>query len=301
MPQRRLIDLHTHTTASDGSLAPAELIAAADRIALAAVAVTDHDTLAGLAEARAAAADCPDMRLAVGVEVSAIFPGGTMHMLGLGIDEAAPSLNDLLNVLATGRRERNPSIVAKLNALGLAIEMTDVVAMAKLQGGTAEIVSRNHIAEALVRAGHVKNRTEAFDRYLGAGCPAYVDRTRLSPGETIAAIHAADGVAVLCHPAQLKYNNDAHLETIVRALVDCGLDGLEAYHSDHTARQTRHYIDLARRLGLIITGGSDFHGAGKPDVRPRASQRSAASQSSIGVPHVPADIISPELAERIYL
>ena len=117
---------------------------------------------------------------------------------------------------------------------------------------------------------------------------AYVKRTRLSPPDTIAAIHDAGGVAVLCHPPQLKCNNDAQLETIVRGLIDSGLDGLEAYHSDHTDRQTRHYIDLAKRLGLVITGGSDFHGAGKPDVR-------------LGVPRVPASIIPPQLAERIYL
>jgi len=288
MTQRRLIDLHTHTTASDGSLAPGELMAAADRIGLAAVAVTDHDTLAALAEARAAAADCPDMRLAVGVEVSAISPTGTMHMLGLGIDEAAPSVRELLNVLATGRRERNPKIVAKLNELGLAIEMSDVVAMAEAQGGTAEIISRNHIAEALVHLGHVGKRQEAFDRYLASGGPAYVDRARLAPADTIAAIHGAGGLAVLCHPPQLKCNNDAHLETIIRGLMDCGLDGIEAYHSDHTGRQTRHYIDLAKRLDLVITGGSDFHGTGKPNVQ-------------LGVPRVPADIISPQLAERIYV
>ncbi len=247
-----MIDLHTHTTASDGSLTPAELIALADRTNLAAIAVTDHDTLAGLADARAAADDCPDLRLAVGVEVSAIFPGGTMHILGLGIDEAAPSVNELLGTLAQGRRERNPKIVAKLNELGLAIEMNDVVAIAAEQGGTAEIISRNHIAEALVRLGHVAKRQDAFDRYLASGCPAYVDRTRLAPADTLAAIHEADGVAVLCHPPQLKYQNDAHLETIVRELMDHGLDGLEAYHSDCSDQQTRHYIDLAKRLGLAV-------------------------------------------------
>ena len=288
MTTRRLIDLHAHTTASDGSLTPTELLALADLRNLAAIAVTDHDTLAGLAEARAAAADYPQMRLAVGVEVSAIFPGGTMHILGLGIDEAAPSINALLDTLATGRRRRNPKIVAKLNELGLAIEMDDVVAIAAEQGGTSEIISRNHIAEALVRLGHVAKRQDAFDNYLAAGGPAYVDRTRLQPADTLAAIHDACGLAVLCHPPQLKYQNDAHLETIVRELMDHGLDGLEAYHSDCSDGQTRSYIDLAKRLGLFITGGSDFHGTGKPDVR-------------LGVPRVPAIIISDELAERIYV
>ncbi len=283
-----LIDLHAHTTASDGSLTPAELIAAADRAGLAAIAVTDHDTIAGLAEARAAADDCPDMRLAMGVEVSAQFTGGSMHILALGIDPAAPAINELLETLATGRRQRNPKIVAKLNELGLAMEMADVIAIAQEQGGTSEIVSRNHIAEALVRLGHVKKRQDAFDRYLATGCPAYIDRVRLAPAETFAAIHAAGGVAILCHPPQLKYNNDAHLATVVGSLADQGLDGIEAYHGDCSHRQTRHYLDLARELNLIVTGGSDFHGQGKPNVQ-------------LGHPKVPASIISAELAARIYV
>jgi len=158
MATRKFIDLHAHTTASDGSLTPAELIALADKLELAAVAVTDHDTMAGLAEARTEAAKHPNLNLAVGVEVSANFPGGTMHIIGLGIDETAPPVNDLLATLSEGRRQRNPKIIAKLQQLGLEIEMDDVTAVARELGGSDEIISRVHIAEALRRRGQVASR-----------------------------------------------------------------------------------------------------------------------------------------------
>jgi len=262
-------------------------MALADKSELAAIAVTDHDTTAGLAEARTAAEDYPDLQLVMGTEVSANFPGGTMHILGLGIDENAGPVEALLNTLSEGRRQRNPRIIAKLNELGCEVTFEEVVAIAEASGGTAEIISRNHIAEALVARGHVKNRQQAFDKYLASGGPAYIDRTRLEPKETIEAIRASGGVAILAHPSQLKCNNDAHLLEVVRTLMDHGLEGLEAYHSDCDDRQMRMYFDLAKQLGLYITGGSDFHGQGKPDVL-------------IGHPRVPASVISDDLARRIY-
>jgi predicted metal-dependent phosphoesterase TrpH len=283
---RRFVDLHTHTTASDGSLTPTELIDAADRVKLAAIAVTDHDTVAGLAEARAAAADYPELDLAVGVEVSATFPGGTMHLLGLGIDETNEQLLAMLNQLSEGRTWRNPEIVRRLNALGLELTYDEVLAIAH-SGSGSSAVSRNHIAEALIARGYVKTRQEAFNKYLASGGPAYVSRVKLDPAETIAAIRAAGGLAVLCHPPQLKCENGAQLERIMRELMDAGLEAIEAYHSDCTARQKRHYLDLAKQLKLFVTGGSDFHGRGKPDVH-------------LGHPRVPASLIPPELAERIY-
>jgi predicted metal-dependent phosphoesterase TrpH len=284
--RRRFVDLHTHTTASDGSLTPTELIAAADRVKLAAIAVTDHDTVAGLDEARAAAANYPKLDLAVGVEVSATFPGGTMHLLGLGIDTTNAPLLAMLDKLAEGRTWRNPEIVRKLNALGLELDYDEVLAIARA-GASSGSISRNHIAEALIARRYVKTRQEAFSRYLASGAPAYVSREKLSPADTIAAIRAAGGVAVLCHPPQLKCDNGKQLDRIVRELMDAGLEGIEAYHSDCDYRQKRHYLDLARQLGLFVTGGSDFHGRGKPDVH-------------LGHPRVPVNLISPALAERIY-
>jgi len=284
---RRFIDLHTHTTASDGSLTPTELVALADKVELAAIAITDHDTTGGLAEARATATNFPNLKLVMGVEVSANFPGGTMHILGLGVDETAKPVADLLETLAEGRRQRNPRIVAKLNELGLELTFEEVVAIAEASGGTAEIISRNHLAEALIARGYVKTRQQAFDKYLANGGPAYVDRTRLEPKDTIQAIRDSGGVAVLAHPKQLKCNSDSDLEQVVHTLMDFGLEGIEAYHSDSDDRQIRAYLDLANQLNLFITGGSDFHGQGKPDVE-------------LGHPRVPSAAISDELAARIY-
>ena len=284
---RRFVDLHAHSTTSDGSLGPAELIAQADSAGLAAIALTDHDTVDGIGEAREAAASCPDLRFAAGIEISAEPPQGTLHIVGLGVDENADSLVAMMDTLQRGRRERNPRIVANLNELGMALTMEDVSAVASESGGGDDIISRVHIAEALRRAGHVRDRQEAFDKYLATGQAAYVGRTRLSPADSIAAIHGAGGIAILAHPPQLRYENDAQLEHILRNLLDAGLDGIEVYCSDATEQQTRHYFDLAKQFELVTSGGSDFHGSAKPDV-------------SLGHPRTPADLIGDELAERIF-
>jgi predicted metal-dependent phosphoesterase TrpH len=300
---RRFVDLHTHSTASDGVLPPAELIALADRKRLAAVALTDHDTTAGLAEALRAAKGFPHLHFVPGVEVSAAFPTGTLHILGLGIQGDSAALAHLAATLRAARDDRNPKIIAKLQALGVAIDMDDVAAQAGPREGQAPCVStgipspaattgganphltvgasgeppvlgRLHMAHAMVAKGCVATVQEAFDRYLGLGAPAYVEKDKLPPGEVIAALHAAGGLAVLAHPPQLNYANNAQLERIVRELMAAGLDAIEVWHSDHTARQTRAYLDLARRLKLDVSGGSDFHGPAKPGVllgRPRVS------------------------------
>jgi len=271
---RRFVDLHTHSTASDGGLSPSELVVAADRLGLAAVALTDHDTLSGLAEARNAADRTPDLRFVPGVEVSARFAGGTMHILALGIDPADEGLSAMIDRMRQARDRRNPRIIRKLRELGIDISDGDVAAVARRMHGRQDcaVTSRVHIAEVLRRTGRVGSIAEAFDTYLGRGGPAYVDRDRPPAGEIIAAIEAAGGLAVLAHPSQLNCTNRAQLERIVRDLAAHGLAGVEAYHSDHTPEQTRQVIDLARRLGLGISGGSDFHGPARAEVqlgRPR--------------------------------
>ena len=284
---RRFVDLHAHSTASDGSLSPADLIQLAEKTSLAAVALTDHDTVDGIAEAREAAAAIDGLKFAPGIEISAEPPSGTLHIVGLGIDEHAPSLKAMAETLSQGRKDRNPKIVANLQALGMAITMEDVAAVAREAGGTDDIISRVHIAVALQRAGHVSDKQEAFDKYLATGKAAYVGRTRLSPTDSVAAIHGAGGVAILAHPPQLRCENDAQLQQVVRTLADAGLDGIEAYCPDCDDRMTRVCLDLAKTFNLLVTGGSDFHGAGKPDVR-------------LGIPRTPAGLISDELAERIF-
>ncbi len=208
-------------------------------------------------------------RFIPGVEISAKFPTGTLHILGLGVDEEASGLRGMLDGLREARDERNPRIIARLRQLGLEITMGDVRAAARaMRGGRSEpVLGRMHIAEALRCTGCVKSTAAAFDRYIGDGGPAYVDKERLSPRQAISAIRSSGGIAVLAHPAQLRCANRAQLERTVRELVDAGLGGIEVYHSDHAPDQVRLYLRLARRYGLTVTGGSDFHGASKPGVR----------------------------------
>lgn len=283
---RTRVDLHAHTTASDGTTPPAELVRLADAEHLAALAVTDHDTTDGLAGAAAAAAATPALRVIAGVEVSAVFAPGTLHVLGLGIDPRAAPLWSLMDRLRAARDERNPKIVARLAAMGMAIDMDDVRAAAgALRAAAGRILGRVHIAEALRRKGHVADIDEAFARLIGDGCPAYVDKERIAPPEAMACIHAAGGLAVLAHPVQLRLGEGTELERFVRGLAGDGLDGIEVYHSDHDQRQTRAYLDLAVRLGLLVSGGSDFHGQAKPLVR-------------LGRPVVPVSVVRP-LLERL--
>ncbi len=264
---RRFVDLHTHSTVSDGTVSPREVIHLADKAKLAAVALTDHDTTAGLAEARAAAEAYPELKFVPGIEMSAKWPGGILHILGLGIDEGSESLQQLASLLRQSRARRNPKMVQKLQALGLDIDLADVEAVAAdRRGQTGGIVGRLHMAEALVRKGHVKTISEAFGRYLADDGPAFVDKEELDPAEAISAIHHAGGVAVLAHPALLRCSNSAQVERVVTSLCGMGLDGIEAYHAEHSDLQTRMYLDLARAKGLGVTGGSDFHGSAKPQV-----------------------------------
>jgi len=283
---RRFVDLHTHSNASDGQVTPAQLVRMAESRRLAAVALTDHDTIEGLPAARRAARGCPSLRFVPGIEVSANLAGGTLHILGLGIDETAQSIQDLAGLLRRARTDRNPQIVARLQALGLDVTMDDVFAAA---GGSTEahVVSRVHIAQALLRKRCVRSVSEAFDRYIAKGKPAYVERRRLDPPETMEAIHGAGGLAVAAHPVQWNCRNRAQTERILRSLIRSGLDGIEVYHSDHSPQQTRAYLDLARRFDLGVTGGSDFHGPAKPHVK-------------LGRPRVPLAAIDPDFARRLF-
>lgn len=287
---RRFIDLHTHSTASDGMLPPEQLLALAEAKRLAAVALTDHDTTAGLAAARRAASRYPKLCFVPGIEVSALFPQGTLHILGLDIDEGNRRLQGMLSDLRGLRNDRNPRILARLRELGVDLRMEDVLAVAgrdpKAGAGGESIISRVHMAEALRRKGYVRSRQEAFDKYIGSGAPAYVEKDRMPPGEIISAILAAGGVAALAHPPQLKYGNLAEFERILRGLIHCGLNCLEVYHSEHSQTQTREYLRLARKYKLEVSGGSDFHGSPKAEVR-------------LGRPRVPLAALSGQLGQRL--
>lgn len=286
---RRFVDLHTHSTASDGTASPKELVHLADREKLAAVALTDHDTTDGLAAARAAAEALPELHLVGGIELSVKFHLGAMHILGLGIDERSSELAETLASLRAGRSERNDKMLARLQQLGLDISMADVQAVAQQRRGgqPGEIISRLHIAEALRRKGLVATTDEAFDTYIARGRPGYVARDGLTPCQAAETIHQADGIAALAHPVHLHCQNRSQLDGVLRDLRASGIEAIEVYHPQHNSDQTRLYLEFARRLGLLAVGGSDFHGSAKPQVE-------------LGHPRVPVSLISASrFAERL--
>lgn len=245
-------DLHTHTTASDGLLSPAAVVRRAHAAGLVAMAVTDHDTMAGIEEA-VQEGQRIGITVVPGVEISTNCDGRDIHVLGYYPDWRQTVWNARLGELREGRTLRNERIVAKLRELGLIISMTEVHQTAGKTAGD-ESVGRPHIAAVLIEKGFVSTMAEAFDRYLAAGAAAYVAVPKVTPLEAMNWIHEAGGVSVLAHPG--LYGDDSLIEPLIQA----GLGGIEASHPDHSAEQETAYRVLAARHGLIITGGSDFHG-----------------------------------------
>ena len=248
-----MIDLHTHSTASDGSLSPAKLVAYAQEKRLDAIAITDHDTVEGVQEALDAGKS-RGMEVVPGIEISAEYPDSTLHILGYYIDYGDEKFLENISTLQRARADRNPEIVKKLQALGLGIEIDEIIEEA---GGGQ--VGRPHFAQVLVRKGYVKTHREAFDRYLAKGAPAYTDKFRFQPADAISHILSAKGIPVLGHPGTLN-RSTTELESVVRELAGYGLMGIEVYYSDHNGSQMKLYEELAAKYSLLITGGSDFHG-----------------------------------------
>ena len=267
-------DLHTHSTASDGTDAPGDLPLLAKQAGLGAIALTDHDTTAGLAEFVDAAKKAK-VKAVPGIELSAdpsilhtepdkVARLGTLHILGYFINPDAPHLAEIEARLREARAQRNPEMIAKLNELGMTIDYEEVIEAAGGQpSGGGGIVGRPHIGQVMMQKGYVKSIHEAFARYIGQGGAAYVRKDRLSAKEAIHAIHEADGLAVLAHPIQLGIDSPAHLEHAIAKLKSLGLDGIETRHSDHEPRDTEQFNKLADQLGLLTTGGSDYHGSRK--------------------------------------
>jgi len=245
-------DLHSHTRCSDGILSPKDLVARAAAHGVKALAVTDHDTLAGLPEAAAAGPGC-GVRVIPGIELSVSHAGKDFHVLGVFVDPAHVALGVLLESRRTDRVSRVREILAKLARLGIAIPYDDVAALADTKG----TVGRPHVARALVAHGFAGSMDEAFARYLGKRAAAYVPYPRLAAADGIAAIHGAGGVASLAHPG--LDDGDAALESFVAA----GLDAVEAHHPSHSASDVAHFQKRAAALTLLVSGGSDFHGTGE--------------------------------------
>jgi len=256
------IDLHCHSTASDGTLSPAVLVARAAHLGLRAVALTDHDTMGGLSEAAGAAADrgiefIPGVELSLNYDLS---PGGQMHLVGLFIDFEDERLQRGLEYLRRKRRERTPKILKKLADAGMDIPEEMVAAIAG-----DSVVGRPHIARAMVEAGMVASLQEAFDLYIKKGAPAYVIKEKFDMGDAISMVLDAGGIPVLAHPKYLKLD-DVEESNLLDRMMEMGLKGMEVYYSDHTPAERKKYLGLAQEKGLLVSGGSDFHGSNKPDI-----------------------------------
>ena len=261
----RRIDLHAHTVVSDGTLTPTQLVELAAREGLAALAITDHDHVGGVEEARQAG-ERLGVEVVAGIELSVAHPAGEFHLLGYLLDPEDATLLRALAGLREARAGRAAAIVERLRALGVEVALEDVTREAEAGGGgRGGAIGRPHVARALMRKGVVGSMKEAFDLYLADGRPAAVPKRKLDAREALALVHGAGGVAVLAHPVTVEPPQAR--EALVRELAALGLDGVEVMHSKHGAAEREAFGRLARELELVETGGSDFHGENKPDVR----------------------------------
>jgi predicted metal-dependent phosphoesterase TrpH len=289
------IDLHTHSDRSDGTLPPREVVRAAAAARLDVLALTDHDTAVGWEEA-AAAADDAGVRFVPGMEISCTYAGRGLHLLGYLLDPAHPPLAEALEHVLHARDERMPRVCAALRAAGIPIRDEDVRALA----GDATAIGRPHVADQLVRMGVVTSRAEAFDRLLSPGGAGHVPRYAPPVEEVLPLVTAAGGVSVVAHPWGRHGNSALHLEGLA-TLRDLGLAGVEVDHEDHTPEQREQLRAMARELDLVVTGSSDFHGAGKvghdlgcnltaPDELERLLERADTASSAAGH-RTPADVL----------
>lgn len=248
-----MIDLHMHTTASDGRCTPAALVQQAWDAGIRTMSVTDHDTTAGVAPA-IEAASAIGMQVIPGIEITSVHAGKDVHVLGYFLPDEAPGLTELLTAQRRLRVERAVEIAERLDRLGAPIDVDGLIEAAGALGGKS--LARPQIAQALIAAGHVATIAEAFDRFLGEESPAYVPHRGASPAEVVQLVNAAGGVASLAHPGYRPKDE------IIPELVDAGLRAIEVFHSSHDATAQAHYLALAGRFGLTPTGGSDYHGEG---------------------------------------
>lgn len=257
-------DLHVHSNISDGTLTPTEVVNEAVKAGLTAFALTDHDTVHGLKEAREAAASQAALgnpiEVISGVEISSAYKGKDLHILGLFIDDQNQTLIDTLDQAVKEREERNNKMIRNLNNAGIPITLE-----ALQESEPDAVITRAHFAKYLAENGYVRNRQAAFDKYLSPDGPYYVARQFISPEDAIALILQADGIPVLAHPLLYGYKAD-ELSELVAWLTSLGLAGIEAIYTTNTGCDESDIRRLARLNGLLLSGGSDFHGANKPDI-----------------------------------
>lgn len=256
------IDLHTHSTASDGTLSPMRLAEYAKDEGIGVIALTDHDTLGGIGEFKSGCGKTGICGIS-GVEVSADYKC-EMHILGLFVDYKNEELISRLGRLRNSRADRNRRMLDKLERCGFSITERDIVS--QKDGGTLADTGRVHFANAMIAKGYVKDKAEAFEKYLGNGKCCYSDRVKYSPADCVSMIHNAGGIAVLAHPILIT-RSARELYALLSELKAIGMDGVEGYHSEYDAEYSRLCLKYASELGLAISGGSDFHGGNKPEVK----------------------------------
>ncbi len=255
----KFIDLHTHSMASDGSLSPTELVEAAIKADLAAIALTDHDTVAGQGEF-AEAGRRIGFETVPGVELSTDYAGEEVHVVGLFIDPACEALTAQLKVFRDNRDNRNLKMIEKLCETGF-----DITAEKLYERFPDSVVARPHMARYLVETGQAESVGGVFEKYIGADCPCYVERYKITPMEAVELIHGAGGLAVLAHPCLYKMDRTTLL-AMVGEMKAVGLDGIEALYSRNRGSDEVDFKKIAGDFGLLVSGGSDFHGTSKPDI-----------------------------------
>lgn len=255
----KTIDLHTHTTTSDGTFTPSELVAYAAEKGLCAVAVTDHDTTEGIAEALSAS-EGRELEVIPGIEISSMYDRLEIHIVGLFIDPENTDLLKWLTALRQSRDERNKKMLAALSDMGIEISYDELSEFA-----AGSIITRAHFAGIMLKKGYITSINEAFDRLIGDRCPAYIPRELPDYKTSINMIRSAGGIAVLAHPLLYKINTKG-LEDMVSELAAASLTGIEAYYSTHSPSDTKYIKRLAQQNRLLLSGGSDFHGSNKKNL-----------------------------------
>lgn len=256
----RIIDLHVHSSASDGTFSPRALLAEAKKAGLAAMALTDHDTMDGIEEAAAAAGEL-GIELVPGVEISTEYRGCEIHVLGYYVSAAYPRLKAMLEEFREFRATRNERMVKRLNEEGFSITME-----ALAEKFPDSVLTRAHVARYLCETGQLPDIRTAFAKYLGENCPCYINRPKISPVDAVTLILEAGGIAVLAHPVLYSLTEE-DLRQMILEMKHAGMCGLEAVYSENTADDEAHMRALAEEYGLLLSGGSDFHGKNKPDIK----------------------------------
>lgn len=254
------IDMHVHTTASDGTMAPKHVVSLAAMQGLKAIAITDHDTMAGIAEA-GQAGELMGVTIIPGIELSTDYLGKDVHVLGYFLDDQAPALKDYMTWVREQRNARNEAILERLRKKGFDLTLSGLE-----EAHPGAVLGRAHIAQGLVELGAVQNIKEAFRRYLGQGRSCYVERKRIPMKDAVALIKKCGGVAVLAHPLQYGFDR-AGLDTLVKTAAQEGFSGMEILYPGYTQADQQRLFDLAEKYGLLPTGGSDFHGDVKPEIQ----------------------------------